>query len=415
MDTDVEKEEPLNMNEFLQVVTFSEALELLKNNFPQPSEAGRQLSEADGQTLAQSLISPESLPAFHRSTVDGYAVNAADTYGSSEALPTFMSYRGEISIGKAAGIELTAGQCAWIPTGGMIPAGANAAVMVEHTEKLGDDTILIYRPVGPWENTMQTGEDVATGQPLFEAGHRLRPQDIGLLASLGINEIIINQPIRIGIISTGNEIIPVAHQPNIGQVRDVNSLALAAVVKQCGGLPKNYPIVPDDFRRLHEAVDSALNENDVILLSGGSSVGVKDMTLDVLLEYSDARLLFHGLAVKPGKPTLAVSIGGKLAVGLPGHPVSALMMFHIICAPLLKADALLWREGILECNLASQPGRDDFIPVQINERAGSVPVVRPLLGKSGLMSILALADGYIHIPYEQQGLKEGQTVKVILF
>jgi len=403
------------MNEFLRVLTFAQARGLLRDNFPGRGMVNKPLAEAAGYSLAEDVKSPEDLPAFNRSTVDGYVVNAADTYGSSESLPSFMVYAGEIAMGQPAGIELATGQCAWIPTGGMLPLGANAAVMVEYTEKLADDTVLIYRPVGPWENTMQTGEDVGGGQVLFRAGHRLRPQDIGLLASLGINEIVVKCPLRAGIISTGNEIVPVVAQPGIGQVRDVNSLALAAAVWQCGALARNYPIVPDDFNALQEAVNLALQENDIILLSGGSSVGVKDMTLEVLLNYPEAQLLFHGLAVKPGKPTLAVRLGEKLAVGLPGHPVSALMMFHIMCAPWLASERLISRTGALEFNLASQPGRDDFIPVQIIEETGGAATVHPLLGKSGLMSILALADGYIHIAYEQQGLKAGETVNVTLF
>jgi len=403
------------MNEFLQIVTFGEALALLKDNFPKRGLINIPLAEAVECIVASDIMSPEALPAFNRSTVDGYAVNAADTYGASESLPAFMIYAGEVSMGRAADITLASGHCAWIPTGGMLPGRANAAVMVEYTEKLADDTVLIYRPVGPWENTMQTGEDVASGQLLFKAGHRLRPQDVGLLASLGVLEVLAYDAFKVGIISTGNEIIPVSEQPLIGQVRDVNSLALAAAVQQCGALVKNYPIVPDDFDRLREAVDQALAENDVVLLSGGSSVGVKDITLDVLLQCPGANLLFHGLAVKPGKPTLGVGIGEKLAIGLPGHPVSALMMFHIICAPLLRSEPSLWREGKLEFNLASQPGRDDFIPVQIKEAAGGAILVHPLLGKSGLMSILAQADGYIHIGYQQQGLKGGEQVRVVLF
>lgn len=403
------------MNEFLQVVTFGKAVEMLKDNFPEPGSIKVALADAAGYVVASDITSPEALPAFDRSTVDGYAVDAADTYGASESLPAFLRFAGEISMGRKADCELGAGQCMWIPTGGMLPAGANAAVMVEYTEKLADDTVLIYRPVGPWENTMQTGEDVAAGQMLFGAGQRLRPQDIGLLASLGISDVMVKAPLRTAVISTGNEIVPVSSQPLIGQVRDVNSLALGSAAGQCGARVNHYPIVPDDTDLLQQAIDRALTENDVILLSGGSSVGVKDITLDVLLKYSDARLLFHGLAVKPGKPTLAVKIGSKLAVGLPGHPVSALMMFHIICAPLFKSGTSLWREGVLEFNLASQPGRDDFIPVQINEKTGGAPLVHPLLGKSGLMSILALANGYIHIPYEKQGLKGGEPVKVVLF
>ncbi|MGE5390143.1 MAG: gephyrin-like molybdotransferase Glp [Deltaproteobacteria bacterium] len=403
------------MNEFLQVVTFGEALQLLRDNFPMARVVDIPLAEAVGSILASDIISPEALPAFDRSTVDGYAVNAADTYGSSESLPSFMIYTGEVVMGRKTDITLEPGHCAWIPTGGMLPGGANAAVMVEYTEKLADDTVLVYRPVGPWENTMQTGEDVADNQLLFQTGHRLRPQDIGLLASLGVLEAKVYDAFKVGVISTGNEIIPVNEQPAIGQVRDVNSLALAAALKQCGARVNNYPIIPDDFDLLQQAVDQALVENDMVLLSGGSSVGIKDMTLDVLMKYPEARLLFHGLAVKPGKPTLGVRIGEKLAIGLPGHPVSALMMFHITCAPLLRREPSLWREGSLVSNLASQPGRDDFIPVQVKEETGGAVVVHPLLGKSGLMSILALADGYIHIDYHQQGLKGGEKVRVTLF
>lgn len=403
------------MNEFLQVVTFRQGLELLRSNCPARSVGIVPLTGALGAILAVDIKSPEALPAFNRSTVDGYAVNSSDTYGSSESLPAFLDYAGEISMGMASEINLGPVQCAWIPTGGMLPAGSNSAVMVEYTEKLADDTVLIYRPVGPWENTMQTGEDVASGQELFKAGKKLRPQDLGLLASLGINEVEILRPLNIGIISTGNEIIPVSQKPLAGQVRDVNSCALAAAVELGGAIARTYPIVPDSFDQLKRAVDKALEENDVLLLSGGSSVGVMDMTLDVLRSYPDSSLLFHGLAVKPGKPTLGVKIGKKLAVGLPGHPVSALMMFHIMCAPWLHSQPMLWREAILEVNLASQPGRDDFIPIQIRQEAGDALLAHPLLGKSGLMSILAMADGYVHIPYEQQGLKGGEKVKVTLF
>lgn len=399
------------MGEFLKVVHFRQAEEQVKQFFPSPRSEKLGLSAALHRVLAVPVLSPEDLPFFHRSTVDGYALDAASSYGSSESMPAYLSLRGEVKMGEASRLALQKGECCWIPTGGMLPAGADAAVMVEYTERLGDDTVLVYRPVAPWENVMQRGEDIRKDQVIMPAGKTLRPQDIGLLASLGITQVQVQSPLRVGILSTGDEIIPAEAEPGPGQVRDVNSFTLAAAVRADGGSPTNYPIIADDFSVLKEAVGQALEENDIILLSGGSSVGIMDVTLDVLLSFPGAGLLFHGVAVKPGKPTLAVSIGDKMALGLPGHPVSALMMYHVICSPALRTTRAGWVHAQLQVNLASQAGRDDFIPVVLKEEEEGI-VATPLLGKSGLMRILSMADGYIHIPYEKQGLEAGQYVQV---
>lgn len=402
------------MGEFLKVLKYQEAYQQLLDNFPRPQEEMVSLAASLDHVLAHAIDSPEDLPAFTRTTVDGYAVAAEETFGSSESLPAFFNLAGEVLMGAGSDLSLNAGQCCWIPTGGMLPPGANAAVMVEYTEKLGDDTVLVYRPVGPFENIMRQGEDVHKGQTLFAAGSRLRAQDIGLLASLGVTQVPVFKPYKVGIISTGNEIVSLDQIPGPGQVRDVNSYAIAAGVKSCGALASVYPIVEDDFKVLKKQIAQALEENDVLMLSGGSSVGVMDMTLDVLLSFPQAELLFHGIALKPGKPTMAVKIGSKLVIGLPGHPVSAFMVFKIICAPVLGTREQLKVDARLENNVASQAGRDDFIPVQII-CADDNRTAHPLLGKSGLMSTLALADGYIHIAYEQQGLLAGQEVSVHLF
>ncbi|MDD3269960.1 MAG: molybdopterin molybdotransferase MoeA, partial [Syntrophomonadaceae bacterium] len=317
-------------------------------------------------------------------------------------------------MGQLADLELLPGQCGWIPTGGMLPATCNAAVMVEYTEKLSDDTVLIYKPVGPWENIMQKGEDIQKGQMVFRSGHLLRPQDIGLLASLGISSLSVYKPVDIGLLSTGDEIVPIEKKPQAGEVRDVNSYSLAAAIESCGAIPRNYPLVRDDFDSLKQAVERGLQENDVLMLSGGSSVGVMDVSLDVLLSFPESSLIFHGIALKPGKPTLAVKIGNKLVIGLPGHPVSALMVFYIVCAPALRHKPLLTTEARISLNLASQAGRDDFVPVQLKEENDEL-IAAPLLGKSGLMSILSQADGYIHIPYEKQGIKADSRIRVCLF
>ncbi|MGI5920145.1 MAG: gephyrin-like molybdotransferase Glp [Syntrophomonadaceae bacterium] len=402
------------MGEFLKVLTFQNARNQIIEHFPGSQSETVALVDAYGRILSDPVTSPEELPAFSRTTVDGYAVAAEDTFGSSESLPGFLDQVGEVEMGKPPQVAIGKGQCCWIPTGGMLPDGANAAVMVEYTEKLGDNTVLVYRPVAPLENIMQKGEDVALGQHLFPAGKRVRPQDIGLMASLGISTVGVFKPYKIGIISTGDEIIAIQSVPGPGQIRDVNSHSLAAAVLSCGAIPHQYPVVKDSFDKLKQAVNQALQENDAVLISGGSSVGVADYTLDVLLSFPDSELLFHGIAVKPGKPTMAVRIGDKMVIGLPGHPVSALMVFYIICAPVLRFTPAQAIDARVTMNIASQAGRDDFIPVRLIDAQGGQKA-QPLLGKSGLMSILALADGYIHIPYEKQGIEAGETIRVIMF
>ncbi|MEN6349532.1 MAG: gephyrin-like molybdotransferase Glp [Syntrophomonas sp.] len=402
------------MNEFLKVVNFQEAVKVVKENFPPREVEKLSLLESHRRILAEEIFSPEDLPAFDRTVVDGYAVRAEDTFGSSESLPAYIDYAGEVKMGQAPDLKLGPGQCCWIPTGGMLPEGSNAAVMVEYTEKLGEDTILVYRPVGPWENIMQKGEDIGRGQKIFSHGQLLRAQDIGMLASLGITVVNVFKPYRVGLLSTGDEVVTIEAKPRVGEVRDVNSCSLAAAVESCGAIPRAYPLVGDDFASLKSAVDTALQENDAVFMSGGSSVGIMDVTLDVLLSFPESRMIFHGIAVKPGKPTLAVAIGDKIVIGLPGHPVSALLMFHIICAPVLNTHPLLSVEAQISLNLASQAGRDDFIPVQLR-KDNDCSLAVPLLGKSGLMSILAMADGYIHIPYEKQGLKKDEKTRVYLF
>jgi molybdopterin molybdotransferase len=223
----------------------------------------------------------------------------------------------------------------------------------------------------------------------------------------------VSRPYHIGILSTGDEVIAVDQLPKIGQVRDVNSYSLAAALKACGAIPRRYPLVDDNLVSLEKAVDTALKENDMVIMSGGSSVGVADYTIDAMLSFPDSEMLFHGIAVKPGKPTIGARVGDKLIIGLPGHPVSALMVFYILCAPVINPGTVRQAEARMTINIASQAGRDDFIPVKLLND-GEMQQAKPLLGKSGLMSILAQADGYIHIAYEKQGIKAGDLIKVIL-
>ncbi|HQA50460.1 MAG: gephyrin-like molybdotransferase Glp [Syntrophomonadaceae bacterium] len=402
------------MSEFMKVVTVQEALQLMASSLPERDLETISVLHALDRELAAAVYSPEPIPSFTRSTVDGYAVRAEDTFGCSESLPAFLSYQGEILMGQKPALEIMPGQCCWIPTGGMLPSGTNAAVMVEYTERLGDDTVLVYKPVGPGDHIMQAGEDAAQGSVLLPQNHCLRPQDLGLLASAGVEQVNVHKKYRVGIISTGNEIVALGSRPQPGQVRDVNSVSLAAAVQSAGALAQTYSIVPDDKNMLQEAVAAACEENDWVLMSGGSSIGIKDMTMEVLLSFPQTQLLFHGIAAKPGKPTLAVKIGTKLVVGLPGHPVSALTMFGVVCKPFLDAKPSRQITAIAGTNIASQAGRDDYIAVYLEERNGQ-RVAQPLLGKSGLMTILSRADGYIHIEHQQQGIYSGDTVLVTHF
>lgn len=403
------------MGEFLKVLTYQQAKQLLTVNFNRLDTESVALETCLNRVLATDIISPENIPSFSRSTVDGFAVSCEDTFGSSESLPGMLDYTGTVMMGQSPDFTIKTGQCAWIPTGGMLPSGCNAAVMMEYTEKLDEETVLIFRPAGIWENVMQEGEDIASGEQVFDRGKIMRPQDIGLLASLGIQNITAYKRYRVGVLSTGDEIIPLYEKPDPGQVRDVNSCAISSAIESCGAIPANYPLVGDDLQHLKEAIARGLESNDLLLVSGGSSVGVADYTLEAMLAMPDSELLFHGIAMKPGKPTLAVRAGKKVIIGLPGHPVSALMVFHIICAPLLRwSSSGLQKQAHLTSNVASQAGRDDFVPVRLLASDEGLQA-QALLGKSGLMNILAKADGYIHIPYEKQGIKAGDEVAVTLF
>lgn len=402
------------MPEFLKVLRYQDAIQLLRERAPFQDVEVVDLAESNRRILASDLNSPEDIPSFNRSTVDGYVVRAEDTFGSSESLPGMVNCIGAVEMGEVPQFAIGSGECAWMPTGGMLPEGSNAVVMVEYTEKLGPDTILLSRPVAPGENVMHTGEDVNKGALIFRRGKMLQAKEIGLLASLGISKVPVLMPYRVGIISTGNEVIPVDHCPSVGQVRDVNSYSIAAAVESYEARSRRYPLVRDDRQSLHDALFKALHENDVVILSGGSSVGVADYSVEVMMSMPDAEILFHGIAVKPGKPTIGVAAGRKLIIGLPGHPVSALMVFYILCAPVINPVALHKVPAQLTANIASQPGRDDFIPVKLQESEG-VREARPILGKSGLMSILAQADGFVHIAYEKQGLEAGTMVDVTIF
>ncbi|MCG0278568.1 MAG: molybdopterin molybdotransferase MoeA [Thermanaeromonas sp.] len=409
--------------EFFQVVTVAEARKILSNHWPRLKRKTVvcELTQALGRELVEDIVAQENVPGFTRSTVDGFAVRSGDTFGASEGAPALLRVIGEVPMGARAELALNPGEAAAVSTGGMLPQGADAVVMLEHTETLPGGWINVLKPVAPKENVMAEGEDVRKGRTVLKAGRRLRPQDLGVLAALGQREVKVWEPWRVGILATGNEIVPVDARPGPGQVRDINSYTLWGLIRSCGAEPKLYGIVPDDLACLREKLSEALEENQVVLLSGGSSVGTRDLTLDLLHHWAQDGVLFHGVSIRPGKPTLAAIVNDKIVFGLPGHPVSSMISFELFVGPLLKYGC--YRdpeeepavEATLVRSLSSDAGREDYVRVRLERGEDGGLVAVPLPGKSGLISTMVQADGFIRIPLEKAGLEAGSRVKVKLF
>lgn len=373
------------------------------------------LREVLCRVLDEDVFAPDDVPLFDRSTVDGYAVRAQDTFGASDALPAYLEVAGDVLMGRSSDDHLEAGRALRIATGGMLPVGADTVVMVEHTEELDEHTIGVTRPVAPGENTIRRGDDVARGVLLLPRGQRLRSQDVGLLAAAGVGSVQVRRPIRVGIVITGDEVVPVEETPGPGQVRDINSYTLSGQVRECGAEPVVYGIIRDDFETLVAVVQRALDETEAVLISGGSSVGRRDFTAKVIAGLGSPGLLFHGLAVRPGKPTVGAVIGQKPVLGLPGHPVSAMVVFKLLIQPLLDPGLRCFPlRARITRSLSSQVGTEDYVRVRLS-RDGERLVAEPIPGKSGLIMTMVRADGLARIPLESQGVSAGDEVEVIPF
>lgn len=410
------------MIDFFQLQTIDEVLAHL-DRFPALAAETIPLLLAWDRVLAADVVAPADVPEFDRACMDGYAVRAQDTFGASPGSPAWLTISGEVAMGQAAAQPLGPGQVQRLATGGMLPPGADAVVMVEYTQELGDQTLEVYRSVAPLENVVQRGEDVKAGTVLLTAGTRLRPQDVGLLAALGVAEVAVRRRPQVAILATGDEIVPITAAPRPGQMRDANSYALAAQIKAYGGEPQLVGIIPDRLAAWISSIDAVLPTADLILLSGGSSVGTRDLAVAAIKSFADAEILVHGVAISPGKPTILATIGGKPLFGLPGHPVSAMVVMDVLVQPLVAR--LLgqagpeppWRRTVparLSRNLASPPGREEFIRVRLRQD-GETLWADPVLGKSGLISTMVTADGLIRIPLHIEGLEQGETVPVWLF
>jgi molybdopterin molybdotransferase len=409
--------------EFLKVLSVKEVIELIKGFHPLGTEIVT-LDMACGRILAETVRAQEPVPHFRRATMDGYAVRAKDTFGASESLPAILEVVGSVEMGKIPSFTVGPNQAGAIPTGGALPEGSDAVVMVEHTERIDESTIEVYRPVAPGEHVLSVGEDIPEGAEIFKAGRLLKPQDIGVLAALGIYELKAYRKPKVAVISTGDEIVPYTTKGPlpVGLIRDTNSLFIAGLCEDVGAEVGAKILVGDDKKRLRDACHELAENHDVVLLSGGSSVGIRDFTLEVLNELPQSRILFHGVAIKPGKPTILATSGNTYFWGLPGQPASALtVMFALVCPflqvmqgtfpnfPYSKKTA----EAVLSVRVPSVHGREDYVPVQlINSENGWM--AHPVFGKSGMVSLITKADGFIIIGEHDEGLDEGSPVTVYL-
>jgi len=399
----------------LHVKTPEEVLALIETEFS--AVAGREevpLSAAMGRILAENIAAAEYVPDFDRSTVDGYAVRARDTFGCSDSIPAILPLQGEVLMGEGAKFTLDPEKCAAVPTGGAVPEGADSVVMIEYTEDYGDGTIGISKPAAPGQNMIFRGDDVFPGKVILNKGRPLSSQDIGALAAIGRVSVPVVKKLTVGIISTGDELVPPEVVPGPGQVRDVNGPMLTAMLRSFGVDVVNFGIVVDDETQLSETVTKAVAECDAVLLSGGSSVGVKDAACRII--ESMGSLLLHGIAIKPGKPTILGRAGTKPLVGLPGHPVAAYFITRLFVLPLLarlmgkKQDSYTITAKITE-SISANHGRAQYHCCRLDRKGGEL-YATPIRGKSGLITTLAGADGYFCIDRDCEGLPQGAQIQV---
>ena len=407
------------MKEFFKVTDLELTLKY-SAVFPNVGTEFIKLHEAFERILAVNIVSDINLPDFARSTMDGYAVKASSTFGATEENPAYLTVKGVIDMGKPAGFSIGSGEAAKISTGGMLPGGSDSVIMVEYTEIIDKTTIEIYRSVAPGQHVLAIGEDIKKGDNLLSCGRRLRPQEIGLLAALGKDSVKVYKKPVIGIISTGDEIVPINNMPDKGRIRDINTYALSSLVKKAGGIPVTYGIIGDDFDELLEKCSIAIVNSDMVLISGGSSVGTRDLTVEVLSSLPGSDIMVHGISISPGKPTILAKSNGKAVWGLPGHVVSAMIVFEIVIRPFMKKISGLsskYKKGLripalLSRNISSAQGRLDYIRVRLIEK-NDIKWAEPVLGKSGLISNLTKADGLIEIGINTEGLDKGSKVWVI--
>lgn len=413
----------------LTVKTSAEAEKIIFDTFGEIKMDAEQvdLLSAFGRVLAEDIVSKENVPDFNRSTVDGYAVRAESTFGCSEAIPAILDFKGQVLMGEHPTLEVGKGECAYVPTGGELPAGADAMIMLEYAEDYGDGTMGMLKASAPGQHVTFIGDDVKDGQAVLYAGTRLKPGHIGVLAALGYDKVSVVKRPKVAVISTGDELVDVTEKPTGAQVRDINSFTLCSALGELGCEYKKVGIVEDNLELLESKIKEAVDSCDMVIVSGGSSVGVKDSTFKIYDKLGT--VLFHGIAIKPGKPTIYADIDGKPCIGLPGHPLAAFYIFNIFVKPLILSmsgcsksndsensmnDLKATKTAPLALAIPCNHGREECMGIRFTEKDGET-VAEPVYAKSGLISNLSAADGYIRIARDCEGLSQGEPVEVELF
>ena len=401
------------MSLFLQLVSVPEAVAEIRKLAVQCGEESVPLPEAFHRILARDVHADIDIPGFTRSVVDGFAVKASDTTGSGDTIPSILNLTGRVEMGASLNHRIKSGECIYVPTGGILPEGADAVVMIEHAEQVGEE-VLVKKPAAHGENVLFFNEDFPAGEVVCTKGRRLTSQDIGVLAAAGCTGVPVVKMPGIGIISTGNELVPVNKKPMPGQVRDVNSYVVASFVREQGCRPVLYGIVRDDREALRSAITRATAECDAVMISGGSSKDDRDMVAAIIAERG--RVLVHGIAIAPGKPTIIGKYDGRPVIGLPGHPASAFIVLIAIVRHLITAmtgetgSTMRTLQATLGQNVPSSKGREDYVRVAVQNG-----IATPLFGKSGLLNTLVRSTGVLRVPAESEGLETGTLVEVIVW
>lgn len=375
--------------------------------------------DACHRVLGQAIVAEADVPAFNRSTVDGYAVMARDTHGATTSIPSLLANKGVIEMGQVVSEAIDALETMYVPTGGMLPEQADAVIMIEDVEVIDDMTIAAYRAITSGDNVIHRGDDMTEGTVALPKNKRLTPVDIGVLSALGIDEIKVIAPMKVTILSTGDEIVDIESEASLGQIYDINGNVLAWMCRDLHLEVVHQGIVKDNYDALYQAVLEGTKTSDLVLLSGGSSVGTRDYTYDVINKLEDSEIYLQGVAVKPGKPTILGKGNGKIIFGLPGHPVSSIMIFKLFVATYIgqvtgqkiKSDHF---EGVLTESVHGAPGRTTYQMVNLSEQDGQVEVV-PNYGRSGMISLLSKSVGYIKIDAASEGIESGRLVKGTFF
>ncbi|MCL2323312.1 MAG: molybdopterin molybdotransferase MoeA [Oscillospiraceae bacterium] len=402
----------------LKVLDIDEVLKILSESRMAFSSFDVNILESEGMILAEDVVSGCNVPDFRRSAVDGFAVRHDDLNGASESMPVILKKIEDIHMGKESLKDVLEDQCSYVPTGGMVPYGADAVVMMEYTDVIQDDEVIFYSQISPLQNIISIGEDISIGEVLLCKGRLITAYDIGSLASCGITSVKVYKKVKLGIISTGDEIIPYDETPKGGQVRDVNSHLLVSLLKKNYAESFFYGIIKDSLESLKHSLETALSECEIVIISGGSSVGERDYTIEAISSIEDSEILCHGIAIKPGKPTIVAKAHDKIIFGLPGNPLAVVFVYKSLVEKFIKFNYEMEEENMdftlaeFSINYHKAKGREEFIPVKLEYKEGKI-FAEPIMAKSNCIYCMSQASGFVSINKNLEGLHRGEIVKVI--